>query len=60
MLRSKLLPYILQWSGAVMCGKAVVWAHGFGGFGAAGLTFLGVLCGVEIVGGALKGRGWHE
>lgn len=59
MIRAKLLPYLLQWAGAVMCGKAVVMAHQAGGFGAAGLAFLGVMVGVEIVGGILKGRGWR-
>lgn len=59
MIRAKLLPYLLQWSGAAMCGKAVVMAHHAGGFGLAGLTFLGVMVGVEIIGRAARDRGWR-
>ena len=60
MIRAKLLPYLLQWSGAVMCGKGVVMAHQVGGFGLAGLAFLGVMVGVEIVGRSMRDRGWRQ
>jgi len=60
MIRRRLLPYLLQWCGAAMCGKAVVMAHQAGGFGLAGLTFLGVLCGVEVIGKAMRDRGWRQ
>lgn len=60
MIRAKLLPYLLQWCGAVMCGKGVVMAHHAGGFGLAGLVFLGVMVGVEIIGRAMRDQGWRQ